>query len=628
MGVLDWIGLGAESDLARASFAGDKSYVKRLLDHGVSPNSVRQGCNALYLAILTENTAMVTLLLDAGADANARTWFGRPPLVAAVRNCHAAIVELLLDAGAAPDACDKARVPPLVLATAAGDAAIVELLLCAGANVAHTPPKGQSALYVAAERGYDDIVALLLPRVQATTQSLKDAMVIAATNGRAAVIECFLATHALSTQDDAEALLAAAATGHETIVRRLLSFGVPIDSTDAKGKTALLLAAEYGRLSVLAFLLDAGASVNQLDKFGESSLFVAARGGHVPVVTRLLSAKPDLNKHNKNGVSALVVAIAKGHGEIVRQLLLAGASLSPSRLFDPFTVARNHGHDDILQMLSEATAMVLLLVSCIGEVSSHAQANELPRLQILGRGHQGFVYRSTFRGDPVAVKSVFVHHGESTSSLAAAVAALTKLDCVNLVRLRHLQLPPLEPPLLVMEYVDGGHLRHYLDTHKSATFASLLPIATSMAHGLRYLHERDIVHGALKSTNVLLTSLCVAKLAGYGLPQQLHVTNPVENTLCWTSPEVLLGHEASPPADVYALGIVLVELETRAAPYATLTMDLWEVMVAIKNGWLRPELSPRCDPWFRELVEACLQQDPSARPSIQNICAILEAQQT
>ncbi|EQC24963.1 TKL protein kinase [Saprolegnia diclina VS20] len=614
MGVLDWVGLGAESDLACASFAGDKSYVQRLLDHGVSPNSVRQGCNALYLATSTENTAMVALLLEAGADANARTWFGRPPLVAAIRKCHAAIVELLLDAGAAPDASDKSQVPPLVLATAAGDAGIVELLLCAGANVTLTSPKGRSALYVAAERGHGDVVALLLPRVQESKQSLTDSMAVAAANGHDAVLECFLATHALSTQEDAEALLAAAAAGHETIVRRLIAFGVPIDSTDVKGKTALLLAAEYGHLAVLSFLLDAGASVNQLDKFGESSLFVAARGGHIPEVTRLLSAKADLNKQNKNGVSALVVAIAKGHSEIVRQLLLAGASLSPSRLFDPFTVARNHGHDDILQMLSEATAM----------------ANELPRLQILGRGHQGFVYRSTFRSEQVAVKSVFVHHGESTTSLATAVAALTKLDCINLVRLRYLKLPPLEPPLLVMEYVDGGHLRHYLDTHKSATFASLLPIAISMAKGLRYLHEREIVHGALKSTNVLLPAMTpsVAKLAGYGLPQQLHVTNPVENTLCWTAPEVLLGHEASPAADVYALGIVLVELETRAAPYATLTMDLWEVMVAIKNGWLRPELSPRCDLWFRELVETCLHQEPSARPSIQDICAILEAHHT
>ncbi|OQR81336.1 ankyrin-3-like [Achlya hypogyna] len=611
MRVLDWFGLGAESELAHAAYVGDQSEVRRLLAAGVSPNGVKQGTSALYRAVITNNASVVQMLLDAGADANQCTWFGCPALVMAVRHGSDKIVGQLLAAGAHPDACDKqTRVPSLLVAAEHGRTTIVQKLLAAGVDTLVHDANGLSALYLAAANGHADVVDALLPHSKRSRGRLdeKSPIGVAAALGHAAVVDRFLSVDSEPTSEHIGAMLEAARHGHNAIVRLLIEAGVGIHSTDPCGKSAIVLAAEFGHETLVAALLAAGADASQLDQFGESPLFVAARGGHAGIVSQLLAANCDRNKVNKNGVSALVVATANGHSEIVRQLLHAGASTSPTRHFDPVRVARMHGHEDILQMLLEAKA----------------KATELPRLQTLGRGHQGFVYLSTFHGQTVAVKALSVHDGATTASLVEAAAVLTTLNCPHLVHVRHLKLLPMQPPLLVMDYVDGGHLRQFLDAPQPS--GDLLRIATAIASGLDYLHTRGIVHGALKSTNVLLSAngSCV-KLAGYGLPQQLHVTNPVENTLCWTAPEVLLGKAATPAADVYAFGIVLVELETRAAPYASLSMDLWEVMVAIKNGWLRPELSARCDLWYRALVDACLLQDPTQRPSIADVVRTLES---
>ncbi|OQS05270.1 hypothetical protein THRCLA_02576, partial [Thraustotheca clavata] len=568
-----------ENELAKAAFVGDKTLVKRLLLENVNPNAMKQGCTALFYAVKTNNTAMVQLLLLGGANTNISSWFGRPPLIAAIYNANDKIVKLLIDSGAEINATDKSRISPLYLAAERGYDDIVQHLLAANADRMQCKREGQFPLFIAAANGHANVVKQLLPYI---------------------------------SQEEKAGMLQASSNGHYDIVKRLLQVKVPINTTNQKKQTALFLAAEHGHLHIMEELVACGANVDQLDEFGQSALFVAARFGHQESVAALIAANASLNHCNRNGVAPIVVATANGHTEIVRKLIEAGASLTPSKQFDPIKVAKSNDYKDILQLLKEA----------------HARANELPRLKSLGNGNQGFVYLSNFHGQDVAVKSIFLHHGDTALTLDAATQALVKLKSPYLVEIIAVKLNQLEPPQLIMEYMDAGHLRHYLYKKPLPKDHSILDFALCIARGIAVLHSNNIVHGALKSTNILLSTKLSGsiKLAGYGLPQKLHVTNPVENTLCWTAPEILLGEKPTFASDMYALGIVLVELETLAAPYSTLTMDFWEVMVAIKNGWLRPELSAHCEPWYRSIVEVCLLQDPDARPSIDVVVKVLEHQ--
>jgi hypothetical protein len=81
-------------------------------------------------------------------------------------------------------------------------------------------------------------------------------------------------------------------------------------------------------------------------------------------------------------------------------------------------------------------------------------------------------------------------------------------------------------------------------------------------------------------------------------------------TLCWAAPEVLLGRRVDAKADVYSFGVLLWELSAREAP---------------QSRYLRPLSVPdEAPPAVAALVDACLDEDPFARPSAAEIAAFLK----
>ena len=81
-------------------------------------------------------------------------------------------------------------------------------------------------------------------------------------------------------------------------------------------------------------------------------------------------------------------------------------------------------------------------------------------------------------------------------------------------------------------------------------------------------------------------------------------------TLCWAAPEVLLGRRVDAKADVYSFGVLLWELSAREAP---------------QSRYLRPLSVPdEAPPAVAALVDACLDEDPFARPSAAEIAAFFK----
>jgi ankyrin repeat protein len=143
-----------EENLRKAATQGNLTLVTKLITQGVNinaPEIADEGKRtALMLASLNGHTAIVKALLDAGADASIKNYYGAPALMFAVGNHYADIVKLLLDARSNPNVTGEViGMTPLMSAAASSHPAsieIMELLLNAGADIEMKDIRGENAL--------------------------------------------------------------------------------------------------------------------------------------------------------------------------------------------------------------------------------------------------------------------------------------------------------------------------------------------------------------------------------------------------------------------------------------------------------------------------------------------------
>ncbi len=150
-----------------AARTGDAVKLKSLLAAGAAPASADEaGETALMLAAHHGHLAAVQALIAAGADVNAASPQGWTALARAAYNGetergYVEVVEVLADAGANLDARIFFGITPLMLAAGGGDASVVECLINRGADVLTPNEGGRTARMMANDRFYVDVINLL-----------------------------------------------------------------------------------------------------------------------------------------------------------------------------------------------------------------------------------------------------------------------------------------------------------------------------------------------------------------------------------------------------------------------------------------------------------------------------------
>ncbi|KAK7081239.1 hypothetical protein SK128_014400 [Halocaridina rubra] len=163
--------------------------------------------------------------------------------------------------------------------------------------------------------------------------------------------------------------------------------------------------------------------------------------------------------------------------------------------------------------------------------------------------------------------------------------------------------------------------------------AAYFVVAKDIAQGMNYLHRHDpqVLHLDLKSMNVLLDSYTRAKIAdfGFSILRRSRSASPtqqrgsIRGTPAWMAPELLCKGEVSAKCDVYSYAIILWEMLTSSHPFKGL--DIFQIMERTEAGG-RPTLPvSRMSRELKELITSCWAQNPSLRPSFEEILGALES---
>ncbi|WP_326837472.1 protein kinase [Amycolatopsis rhabdoformis] len=174
---------------------------------------------------------------------------------------------------------------------------------------------------------------------------------------------------------------------------------------------------------------------------------------------------------------------------------------------------------------------------------------------------------------------------------------------------------------LVMEFVAGENLAERL-LGGPLSPARVTELATRLTDALAHLHACGITHRDLKPGNILLGA-SGPLVADFGIAQapdltRVTATGTVVGTAAYLAPEQVVGDPVGPPADVYALGLILLEC---------LTGELEYPGTATETALARLSRSPRVPAGLpvelSTLIERMTAREPVARPSSAAVHAAL-----
>lgn len=305
---------------------GSRSHVRWSPDTVVDPSSINaptdSGKTPLISAIIDGDYELVHVMLQRGANVEARCSDQITPLMHAVNHGHSSILELLLRRGAHIDA-KTAGWTVLHRAADIASVPIVKSLLAKGANIeARSPKQFLPKWHPLAPHGYDDV-------------------------------------EASDSNMGWTALLRAASNGQEAIVRLLLDKGGDTEARSSNSSTPLMCAAEGNYKGIVDILIKSGANIHAEDEFGWKPLHrvLVNRGGE-GVVQMLLTHGADVNARCHYRKSPLHHAIEKGNHSMVSFLLAAGADYEARDIAErtPLHTAIESRLENMVHILLEAGA--------------------------------------------------------------------------------------------------------------------------------------------------------------------------------------------------------------------------------------------------------------------------------
>ncbi|MEA2462972.1 MAG: eukaryotic-like serine/threonine-protein kinase, partial [Acidobacteriota bacterium] len=201
----------------------------------------------------------------------------------------------------------------------------------------------------------------------------------------------------------------------------------------------------------------------------------------------------------------------------------------------------------------------------------------------LGAGGMGEVFKAvhTMLGSPRVIKVVHAHistNADAKDRFLREARAATKIQHGNVATLHDFATLPDGAHYMVWEFIDGENLAERLRQRGTLPPRQAVHVAVQALRGLEAIHRAGIIHRDISPENLMITADDEVKIIDLGVAK-LQDPDAVSQTrtgifvgkLRYASPEQLgflpEGETVDARADIYALGMVLVELLTGRPPY-------------------------------------------------------------
>ena len=176
---------------------------------------------------------------------------------------------------------------------------------------------------------------------------------------------------------------------------------------------------------------------------------------------------------------------------------------------------------------------------------------------------------------------------------------------------------------MALEYCAGGTLTELCKSHYPLPEQYVAYVCKCVLSALLVLHERGLVHRDIKSNNILLGSdpSCL-KVSDFGLTIKADEANdPTKSTVVgtplWMAPEIFLTRTYSPAVDVWALGVVLIEMCEGRPPYHKLDRKAALKEICSKGCFLQqPESYSKA---LQDFASSCLDKQVARRSSSEEL---------
>lgn len=252
-------------------------------------------------------------------------------------------------------------------------------------------------------------------------------------------------------------------------------------------------------------------------------------------------------------------------------------------------------------------------------MSRPLRPSDFELLEKLGTGSFGTVYKAKqlITGQTCAIKKIDMEStDDDIDEIQREIAILAECNNDGVTRYYGCFVVGYEL-WIIMEYLGGGSCLDIMKAIGTLPEPVIAEVCKALLQGLGYLHGSGKIHRDIKAANVLVGVEGDVKIADFGVAAQLSTTLSRRNTFVgtpfWMAPEVIDQRAYSFPADIWSLGITIIEMAKGAPPLAHI-----HPMKAIFNIPRAgpPRLDSSFSPELRDFVSQCLQKNPEQRSTV------------